>query len=158
MNDATDPQEPRVSDEQVQAAADLLRQARSADPLRSEGTVSDCPACHQPTLVATNRLTERVPTRHGLVLVTRLAGAQCTTCGHRALDASSAGIVQEVRQEELVADYETRVSRSGKVPAVLLKEDLRRVLRIGVRDCIRWTVLDRDHAYVTIERHADEPA
>lgn len=129
------------------------------DPLFPAGHTSPCPVCHgEDTMVTTNDLTHTVATPTGLREIVRLPGARCHVCGAKELDPAALALIEQHRGPSLWADYETRVSRSGKVPAILVKEDLRRVLDLEAGDHISWKVIDRDHAFVEIHRAEAEPA
>lgn len=138
--------------EQQEHIRKIIRQAPK-EPLLPAGTRRACPICDgDDTLVTTNNLTKTIPEPGGVRVITRLPGAQCTECGAKTFDAAALAIIEEHKGQPIVADYDTRVSRSGKLPAVLVKEDLRRVLGIEPGHHLRWTVLDRDHALVEVRR------
>lgn len=127
------------------------------EPLLPAGATGACPICDgDDTLVTTNNLSKTIPEPGGVRVITRLPGAQCTECGAKTFDAAALAIIEENKGHPIVADYDTRVSRSGKLPAVLVKEDLRRVLGLEPGHHLRWTVLDRDHALVEVRRAPDQ--
>jgi YgiT-type zinc finger domain-containing protein len=140
----------KITRKQMDRTRKRLKQAR--DPMLAEGTTTDCAVCGNATMVTTNRIVQRAATPMGLVIIPRLPGAQCTTCGAVELDAAALAIIQENLPNEIKADYVTTVSKSGKVPAILVKEDLRRVLNLTGSERMSWKVIDSDHAYVEVLR------
>jgi hypothetical protein len=85
-------------------------------------------------------------------IVTRLPGAECRNCGAMSLDPAAIAILAEHEAGEVVADYETRVTRVGPMLATYLREDLRRVLGLKGKETLRWKIIDRTHALVEVER------
>lgn len=143
---------PSITQAQVEA---LRAKARSwsETPLHPVGHRSDCPMCNgKESMVTTNDLTHVLATPIGVREISRLPGAICTACRTELLDAAAVGIIERHQASTIHADYMTRVSRSGKVPAILVKEDLRRVLRIHTGDKLSWKVIDSDHAFVEVRR------
>jgi hypothetical protein len=104
-------------------------------------------------MITTNRLVHREATPLGLVVVTNLPGAQCSVCGTKQLDAGAVRLIEEATAAGRIhGDYLTTVSSNGKVPAIIVKEDLRRVLGIEIGAKLSWRVIDQDHAMVEVKR------
>jgi YgiT-type zinc finger domain-containing protein len=144
--------EPTISDKDLDTLRKQVLQTPQ-EPLFPAGHVSACPVCSgADTMVTTNRLTHVVATPGGVREITRLPGAQCHACGAKQFDPAALALIEEHRGSTIWADYDTRVSRSGNVPAILVKEDLRRVLGIHPGDHLSWRVIDRDHALVEVKR------
>lgn len=149
MNPNDDP--PTISDEDVERLRQTVRR-HPDEPLFEPGTVTECPRCQGP-MVTTNDLEETIPTPRGLLVLTRLPGARCTRCDATQFDAAALGIIQRHAADEVVADYETTVTKtSGKTLGTYFKADLRRVLQLTGPERLVWTVLDRDHALVEVAR------
>lgn len=143
---------PRVSKKSLEATKKRILEAPQ-EPLLPTGHTGPCPVCNDSdSMVTTNNLTHTVATPGGLRQITRLPGAECRICGAKELDPGALAIIEENKGSSIWADYETRVSKSGKVPAILVKEDLRRVLGVEAGDSVSWKIIDRDHAYVEIHR------
>ena len=149
MKKANTPDAPVISSDQ---SDQLAARAKSwpRQPDHPEGTKRVCPECRKRTLLTTNDLAWFVPVTHGVQIVTRLPGALCTSCNLAVLDAAGIALLHEHSSQALPAHYQTLVSRSGNVPAVLVKEDLRRVLGIHQGTRLAWTILDRRHALVEV--------
>lgn len=153
--DTPDPDEvPEVTDAQVRdLQARLLETER--EPLLPEGEVTQCPVCGG-EMVTTNNLNKAIPTPHGLTVVTRLPGARCTRCSASQFDPAAIALILEHSEHEIIADYETSVTQaSGKTLGTYFKKDLTRVLSLTGKEHLRWTVLDKDHALVEIDREDD---
>lgn len=148
------PDFPEISEEQLlEARAIMAAAGRGAEPLFPTGHVSTCPTCSRNTMVTTNAVIHRAAAPHGLVVIANLPGAECTTCRTQELDAQAAAIVDQILAGQRIhGDYQTRVSKSGNVPAILVKEDLRRVLDIRGGETLSWRIIDQDHAYVEVQR------
>ncbi|MHB8632548.1 MAG: hypothetical protein ACYDBQ_01085 [Thermoplasmatota archaeon] len=142
---------PRITPEMLGRTQEHLALA-DGKPLYPAGVRTRCHVCGQESMITTNNLVHRVATPIGLVVIPRLPGAQCGTCGAVELDASALTIIRENLQNEIKADYITKVSKSGNVPAILVKEELRRVLNLTGNEKISWKVIDADHAYVEVQR------
>ena len=143
---------PRVTKKALEASNTRILEAPQ-EPLLPTGHRGPCPICHDPdSMVTTNSLTHTFATTIGVRQVTRLPGAECRICGAKELDPGALAIIAQNQGPSIWADYETRVSKSGKVPAILVKEDLRRVLDVEAGDSVSWKVIDRDHAFVEIHR------
>ncbi len=142
---------PQISKGQLeQLRANVL--ARSKEPLFATGTVTKCQHC-QGEMLTTNNLEKVVPTPQGLTIITRLPGAECIQCGTIQYDPAAARLILEHSASEIIADYETKVTRaSGKTLGVYLKADLARVLDLHGKEKMAWKVLDRNHALVAIDR------
>lgn len=142
---------PEVSEEQVRdLQARLLETER--EPLLPEGEITQCPICGG-EMVTTNDLKKAIPTPMGLTVVTRLPGARCTRCDASQYDPAAVALILEHSAEEIIADYETSVTQaSGQSLGTYFKKDLSRVLGLEGTEHLRWTVLDKDHALVEIDR------
>jgi hypothetical protein len=104
-------------------------------------------------MVTTNNLKKTVATPLGLVVLARLPGAECSKCGALEYDAAALGIIMRHSDSEVVADYETKVTKaSGRTLGTYFKADLSRVLRLTGKEHLVWKVIDRDHALVEIQR------
>jgi len=104
-------------------------------------------------MLTTNNLERIVATPQGLTVITRLPGAECIQCGAIQYDPGAARLILEHSASEIVADYETKVTRaSGRTLGVYLKADLARVLNLHGKEKMAWKVLDRNHALVEIDR------
>lgn len=142
---------PTLTANQLELTRKLLL-STSREPLLPTGTVTLCQVCRG-EMVTTNNLMRVIATPMALVVLTRLPGAQCTRCGARAYDAAALAITLEHSGSEIIADYETRVTRaSGSTLGTYFKADLSRVLRLSGKERLRWKVLDQDKALVEVER------
>lgn len=142
---------PEISPEDLDRLAQTMRRHRDG-PLREPGTVTECPRCQGP-MVTTNDLEKRIPTPRGLIVLTRLPGARCGRCAATQFDAAALGIIQRHAADQVVADYETSVTKtSGSTLGTYFRSDLRRVLQLTGHERLRWTVLDHDHVLVEVER------
>lgn len=153
--EASDPdQVPEITEEEVKSLqARALETER--EPLLDEGQVTQCPVCDGP-MVTTNDLKKAIPTPRGLTLVTRLPGARCAQCNASQLDPAALALILEHSGEEIISDYETTVTQaSGQALGTYFRKDLTRVLGLTGREHLRWTVLDKDHALVEIQREAE---
>lgn len=142
---------PAVTEEQLrQLRGKMLASPR--EPLLPAGTVTQCALC-KGAMVTTNDLRKVIPTSAGLLVITRLPGAKCTSCGEQQFDAAALAIILEHSGQEIVSDYETTVSRtSGKMIGTNFKGDLPRVLALKGQERLRWKIIDRNHALVEVER------
>jgi hypothetical protein len=148
---AARPSAPRIDPQDLERIKALLKK-QDPSPLDSPGTISACPHCHGP-MVTTNDLEEEIPTPRGLIVLTRLPGARCLQCHAQQFDAAALGIIERHRTDEVVADYETTVTKtSGATLGTYFKADLRRVLRLKGTERLRWTVLGHDRVLVDVER------
>lgn len=154
--EAPDPSDvPEVTQEQVRDLQGRLLEA-PREPLLPEGEVTDCPICDG-DMVTTNNLKKAIPTPHGLTVVTRLPGARCTQCDASQFDPAAIALILEHSDAEILADYETTVTKaSGSSLGTYFKKDLTRVLGLDGSEHLLWTVLDKDHALVEIERDEEE--
>lgn len=142
---------PSISAEQIRATARRLGGA-AREPLLAPGTVTKCHLCGG-NVVTTNNLRKSIPTPQGLIVLLRLPGAECSACKAQSFDASAIATISEYSGLEVIADYETSVTRaSGRTLGTYFKADLTRVLNLSGKESLRWVVLDRDHAYVEVER------
>ncbi|MBI4416786.1 MAG: YgiT-type zinc finger protein [Euryarchaeota archaeon] len=142
---------PMLTDERLEQARKMIL-ATSKAPLLPTGTTTTCPVCKGP-MVTTNDLQRVLAVPHGVVVLTRLPGAVCTRCGAKAYDAAAVALTLEHSGSEIIADYETKVTRaSGGTLGTYFKADLSRVLRLTGKERLRWKVLDKDQALVEVER------
>lgn len=151
-NEVPNPDEvPEITQEQVrELQAHLLETER--EPLLPDDEATSCPVCGG-DMITTNNLKKAIPTPSGLTVVTRLPGARCAQCTTRQYDPAAIALILEHSDEEIIADYETSVTHaSGKTLGTYFKKDLSRVLSLTGKEHLRWTVLDKDHALVEIER------
>jgi len=142
---------PRITEDQL---ASTRRRILSAPrtPLLPAGTVTVCPVC-KGEMITTNNLTRAIATPAALVVLTRLPGAECARCGAKEYDPAALAITMEHSGSEIVADYETKVTRaSGNTLGTYFKADLSRVLKLSGKERLRWKVLGRDQALVEVER------
>ncbi|HEX9815446.1 MAG TPA: hypothetical protein VGB18_00580 [Candidatus Thermoplasmatota archaeon] len=155
MPEKTDRTIPKDAPQISEAQRERLRAAvlaNAKEPLFLAGTVTRCQQCNG-DMVTTNDLERLVPTPRGLVVITRLPGAQCTRCDAVQFDAGALRLILQHSRSEIAADYETKVTRaSGKTLGVYLKADLARVMNLRGKEKMAWKVLDRNHALVEIER------
>lgn len=142
---------PTITREQMQETRRRLEKA-DGKALFQPGVRTHCAVCGQESMITTNNLVQKTATPVGLIIIPRLPGAQCGTCGAVEMDAAALTIIREHLQNEIKADYITTVSKSGNVPAILVKEDLRRVLNLNGSEKISWKVIDADHAYIEVQR------
>lgn len=147
----SDDEIPTITEEQLeQMRRKMLRASRK--PLLPTGTVTRCVTC-KGDMVTTNDLRKVIPTPAGLLVITRLSGAECSSCGTKQFDAAALALILEHSGQEIVGDYETTVSRtSGRMIGTNFKGDLPRVLALKGHERLRWKILDRDHALVKVER------
>lgn len=142
---------PALTQAQLQAFKAQLT-GRAKEPLFPSGTITDCPVCAA-QMVTTNNLRKTIATPSGTVVIARLPGAQCSRCDAIAFDPSALAIIAEYSGAEVVADYETSVTRaSGKTLGTYFKADLTRVLGLKGKESLRWKVLDRNHVLVSVDR------
>jgi len=142
---------PRISGEQLERTRRQIM-AVSREPLLPAGTVTVCPVC-KGEMVTTNNLSRIIASPMGLIVLTRLPGAECVRCGAKAFDGAALAMILEQSGSEIIADYETKVTRaSGSTLGTYFKADLTRVLRLSGKEKLRWKVLDRDKALVEVER------
>src|SRR5438034_963106 len=141
-----------------QAVNDLVGQGRyriihhAREPLLPTGTITPCQVCGG-DMVTTNNLKKAIAVPMGLVILVGLPGAQCTRCRSVAYDAGALAMILEHSGSEIVADYETRVTRaSGNTLGTYFKADLSRVLRLSGKEKLHWKVLDEDRALLEVER------
>lgn len=142
---------PTLTQEQMDLTRKLIL-ASSREPLLPTGTITTCQICNG-EMVTTNNLRRTIPVPMGLVILAGLSGAQCTRCRSVAYDAGAIATILEHSGSEIIADYETRVTRaSGSTLGTYFKADLTRVLRLAGKEKLRWKVLDGDRALVEVER------
>ena len=104
-------------------------------------------------MVTTNNLERVIATPTALVVLARLPGAECARCGATSYDPAALALTLEHSGSEIVADYETKVTRtSGSTLGTYFKADLSRVLRLSGKERLRWKVLNKDKALVEVER------
>ena len=142
---------PTLTREQIDLTRKLVL-ASSREPLLPTGTISPCQVCGG-DMVTTNNLKKAIAVPMGLVILVGLPGAQCTRCRSVAYDAGALAMILEHSGSEIVADYETRVTRaSGNTLGTYFKADLSRVLRLSGKEKLHWKVLDEDRALLEVER------
>ena len=142
---------PRISEEQLERTRRQIL-AASREPLLPAGTVTVCPVC-KGEMVTTNNLRRIIASPMGLIVLTRLPGAECVRCRAKAFDGAALAMTLEQSASEIIADYETKVTRaSGSTLGTYFKADLTRVLRLSGKERLRWKVLDEDKALVEVER------
>ena len=142
---------PRITEAQLELTRKRILSA-TRNPLFPAGTVTTCPVC-KGEMVTTNNLTRAIATPMALVVLTRLPGAECVRCGAREYDPAALAITMEHSGSEIVADYETKVTRaSGRTLGTYFKADLSRVLKLSGKERLRWKVLGQDKALVEVER------
>ena len=142
---------PRITEDQLEVTRKLILSA-SREPLLPAGTVTTCQVC-QGEMVTTNSLKRIIAIPMGLIVLTRLPGAECVRCRAREYDPAALAMTLEHSGSEIVADYETKVTRaSGSTLGTYFKADLSRVLRLSGKERLRWKVLDQDKALVEVER------
>ncbi len=143
---------PVITQAQIDDTRRLMASA-GTEPMDPTGSTSDCFACGgKDTMLTTNDLVVREATPQGLVTIPRLPGAECTRCQEVLFDTAALNIIDQHLKNAIHGDYLTTVSKSGNVPAILVKEDLRRVLALSGGEKLSWKVIDRDHAYVEVQR------
>jgi hypothetical protein len=146
------PQDERSTTEDQMDLTRKLVLASSRAPLLPTGTITACQVCGG-DMVTTNNLRKAIPVPMGLIILAGLPGAQCTRCKSVAYDAGALAAILENSASEIVADYETRVTRaSGSTLGTYFRADLSRVLRLSGKERLRWKVLDKDRAFVEVER------
>ncbi|MBI4393564.1 MAG: hypothetical protein HY556_07190 [Euryarchaeota archaeon] len=156
MNDEIPPDAGEVHEVTPEESEDTRRRilAAKGKPLHRTGTVTECPMCGG-RMLTTNNLSHTIPTPRGLLTLTRLSGAECLDCDEKEYDMAAIAVMTEHENDEIVADYETRVTTTGgKTLGTYFKEDLRRVLGLKGKEKLSWKVMDADHAYVTVDRAA----
>lgn len=142
---------PRITADQLELTRKLLL-STSREPLLPSGTVTVCQVC-KGEMVTTNNLTRAIATPAALIVLTRLPGAECVRCGAREYDPAALAIAMEHSGSEIVADYETKVTRaSGSTLGTYFKADLSRVLKLSGKERLRWKVLGQDKALVEVKR------
>ncbi len=142
---------PRLTEEQMELTRKMLLSG-SREPLLPVGTVTTCQSCGG-DMITTNNLRRTIATPAGLIILAGLPGAQCVRCRAVAYDAAAAATILENSSSEIIADYETRVTRaSGSTLGTYFKADLSRVLHLSGKEKLRWKVLDEDKALVEVER------
>lgn len=144
----------------TQAQLDRLKAlvlGQSKEPVLPKGTISKCPDCGG-EMVTTNDLEKVIPTPNGVLVLTRLPGAKCTTCGALAYDPGAVSIILQHSSMEIVADYETKVTKaSGQTLGTYFKSDLTRVLALKGKERLVWKVLNRNHVLIEIDRGTSPP-
>jgi len=142
---------PVLTTDQLEQAKKLIL-ASSREPLLPTGTMTACQVC-KGEMFTTNNLRHIIPTPAGMVILSRLPGAQCLRCGTKQYDPAALAAILEQSDQEIVADYETRVTHaSGSTLGTYFKADLTRVLHLSGKERLRWTILDGNNALVEVER------
>ena len=140
-----------VTQEEMEKVRGLIRTG-PREPLRKTGTVEKCPEC-KGRLVTTNDLVRTMVVPGGILRITRLPGARCSDCGVEFYDAAAVTLVEDARQNEIIADYETKVTRAaGKMLGTYFRADLVRVLGLKGKEILKWKVVGRNRAVVDVER------
>jgi hypothetical protein len=104
-------------------------------------------------MVSSNDLEESIVTPGLAIVVTRLPGAKCSSCGDKLIDGAAAASLDARFSSGILADYETSVTRaSGKTLGTYFKMDLVRVLGLTGNEQLFWKVVDRDMVFVEISR------
>jgi YgiT-type zinc finger domain-containing protein len=142
---------PQISQHQIDELKSRLAAARG-EPLYPVGTESVCPRCGG-KMITTNDLEELIVTPGLAIIVTRLPGAKCVSCGDELIDGVAAAALYSRFSSRLLADYETSVTRaSGKTLGTYFKMDLVRVLGLTGNEQLFWKVVDRDRVFVEVSR------
>lgn len=152
--------EPGTVPEITQSQLDRLKAlvlGQSKEPLLPTGTITRCPDCGG-VMVTTNSLEKVIPTPNGVLVLTRLPGAKCSKCAAVAYDPGALAIILQHSSMEIVADYETKVTKaSGQTLGTYFRSDLTRVLALKGTERLVWKVLDRNHVLVEIDRGSGAP-
>src|SRR5580693_9210219 len=91
------------------------------EALYPPGTESICPRCGG-KMVSSNDLEESIVTPGLAIVVTRLPGAKCSSCGDKLIDGAAAASLDARFSSGILADYETSVTRaSGKTLGTYFK-------------------------------------
>ncbi|MCI4347194.1 MAG: hypothetical protein L3J97_01070 [Thermoplasmata archaeon] len=147
----TEQSAPKITNAQIEQLQSILA-AGPGDPLFAPGSASTCPDCGR-RMVTTNDLEETIAAPGLVIIVTRLPGARCESCGAKQLDGSGVGIVESSLPKGIVADYETSVTHSsGKTLGTYFKMDLARVLDLTGSERLFWKVVDKNRAVVSVQR------
>lgn len=142
---------PQISQHQIDELKSRLA-ASSGEPLFAPGTETVCPNCGG-RMITSNNVEESLVTPGLLILITRLPGAKCASCGEALIDGAAAATLQSRFSSGIVADYETSVTRaSGKTLGTYFKMDLVRVLGLTGNEQLFWKVVDRDRVLVEVSR------
>lgn len=150
-NTALERDVPVLTKDQLEQAKKLVL-ASSREPLLPAGTLTTCQICRG-EMFTTNNLKHLIATPAGMVILSRLPGAQCIRCGTKQYDPAALAAILEQSDQEIVADYETRVTRaSGSTLGTYFKADLTRVLHLSGKERLRWKILDGNNALVEVER------
>src|SRR5438552_7410472 len=89
---------PVLTTDQLEQAKKLIL-ASSREPLLPTGTMTACQVC-KGEMFTTNNLRHIIPTPAGMVILSRLPGAQCLRCGTKQYDpAALAAILEQSDQE-----------------------------------------------------------
>jgi len=105
-------------------------------------------------MITSNDLEESIVTPGLAIVITRLPGAKCDSCGDKLLDGAAAAALESRFSSGSLADYETSVTRaSGKTLGTYFKMDLVRVLGLTGNEQLFWKVVDRDRVFVEVSRN-----
>jgi hypothetical protein len=85
--------------------------AAGGEPLFPAGVESVCPRCGG-RMITSNDLEESNVTPGLAIVMIRLPGAKCASCGDRLIDGATAAAIESRFSSGLLADYETSVTRA----------------------------------------------